>query len=239
MIHCREEGCIFHFILTRGSVLTLFFPERYWKLDQKWMGSIDSDKFNTSNHRSAKSTFGSNSDNRLQYIDIQSAGRTAKQWKLRASFSSSKFMNFLQQPVFHPTSSNNSIVNEPKRSPYVARDINKNASYIPQRWCGLHGGGRQFHSSTPERFWTIESQMEPFVCSEFNFSLKSWEWSVEGGPWPNQNFNSQNVWLFGFYLFVHSTSKSPMALLIMAIIAYKGNFSMWAKQTRSSWFNSA
>ena len=60
-------------------------------------------------HQSDKSTIGSNNDNRLQYFNIQSAGQTAKQWKLRASLSSSKFMKFLQQPVFHPTSSNNSI----------------------------------------------------------------------------------------------------------------------------------
>ena len=36
-------------------------------------------------------------------------------------------------------------------------------------------------------FQTFWNWLELFVCSEFNFSLKSWELNVEGGWWPNQN----------------------------------------------------
>ena len=42
-------------------------------------------------------------------------------------------------------------------------------------------------ASLEVRFQTFQNWLELFVCSEFNFSLKSWELNVEGGWWPNQN----------------------------------------------------
>ena len=47
-----------------------------------------------------------------------------------------------------------------------------------------------------DQFQTFQNWLELFVCSEFNFSLKSWELNVEGG-WSvaKSEFNSQNVWI--------------------------------------------